>query len=183
MGELSAEERGILLRAAREAIEAHLAGRKPRSAESTTALREPRGAFVTLRGRAGGELRGCVGVMEAREALLATVVRVAVAAATADGRFEPVTREELAGLTLEISALGPLHEIRPPEVEVGRHGLLLRCGERHGVLLPQVAVEHGWDRETFLERACWKAGLPAGAWRQPGVQVLAFTAEVFGEGE
>jgi AmmeMemoRadiSam system protein A len=121
--------------------------------------------------------------MEAREGLLVTVARVAVAAATADGRFDPVSREELDSLTLEVSALGPLREVQPPEIEVGQHGLLLRSGERHGVLLPQVAVEHGWDRDTFLDRACWKAGLPAGAWRQEGVQILAFTAEVFGEGD
>lgn len=144
-------------------------------------MRAARGAFVTLRGREGGELRGCVGVMEAQAPLLETVARVAVMAATADGRFDPVTAGELAGLGLEVSVLGPLFEVRPQEVEVGRHGLLLRSGERHGVLLPQVALEHGWERETFLDRACGKAGLPAGAWRQPEVQVLAFTAEVFSE--
>jgi AmmeMemoRadiSam system protein A len=121
--------------------------------------------------------------MDSREPLLATVTRVAVAAATADGRFDPVSPEELDDLTLEVSALGPLREVHPPEIEVGQHGLLLRRGERHGVLLPQVAVEHGWDRDTFLDRACGKAGLPAGAWREPGVQILAFTAEVFGEEE
>jgi uncharacterized protein (TIGR00296 family) len=82
---------------------------------------------------------------------------------------------------VEVSVLGPLSEIRPQDVEVGRHGLLLRSGERHGVLLPQVALEQDWDRETFLDRVCWKAGLPSGTWRHPGVQVLAFTAEVFSE--
>jgi uncharacterized protein len=179
--ELSAEDGRRLLLTARRAIAAHLAGERPAPEEPTQSLGAPRGAFVTLRRREGGELRGCVGVMEGQAPLLETVARVAVMAATADGRFDPVTPGELAGLGLEVSVLGPLFQVDPQEVEVGRHGLLLRSGERHGVLLPQVAVEQGWDRETFLERACGKAGLPSGAWRQPGVQVLAFTAEVFSE--
>jgi AmmeMemoRadiSam system protein A len=178
---LSAEDGRRLLQAARRSIAAHLAGERPPREEPTPALRAPGGAFVTLRRREGGELRGCVGVMEAPAPLLETVARVAVMAASADGRFDPVPPGELAGLAVEVSVLGPLYEVRPEDVEVGRHGLLLRAGERHGVLLPQVALEQGWDRETFLDRACWKAGLPAGSWRQPGVQVLAFTAEVFSE--
>jgi AmmeMemoRadiSam system protein A len=169
MVELSAEEGRVLLRAARGAIESHFTGEAAPREEATPALREARGAFVTLRRREGGELRGCVGVMEGQAPLLETVVRVAVAAATADGRFDPVTRGELTGLAVEVSALSPLREVRPQEVEVGQHGLFLRCGEQQGVLLPQVAVEHGWDRETFLDRTCWKAGLPAGTWRKPGV--------------
>ena len=179
--ELSAEDGRRLLLTARRAIAAHLAGERPAPEEPTLGLRAPRGAFVTLRRREGGELRGCVGVMEAQAPLLETVARVAVMAATADGRFDPVTPGELAGLGLEVSVLGPLCPVNPQEVQVGRHGLLLRSGERHGVLLPQVALEQGWDRETFLDRACGKAGLSAGAWRQPEVQVLAFTAEVFSE--
>ena len=93
--------------------------------------------------RRDGELRGCVGLMRSDRPLLETVARMAVAAAIEDGRFDPVTEAELDGLTIEISALGPLEPIRPEEVEVGRHGLLIGYGGRRGVLLPQVPVEHG----------------------------------------
>jgi AmmeMemoRadiSam system protein A len=106
---------------------------------------------------------------------------MAVASATEDGRFDPVTEAELAGLRIEISALGPLEPIRPEDVEVGRHGLLISYGSRRGVLLPQVPVEQGWDRETFLAHTCWKAGLPEDTWRRPGVELLGFTATVFSE--
>jgi AmmeMemoRadiSam system protein A len=136
---------------------------------------------VTLRRAADGELRGCVGRMEANAPLLDTVAEMAVAAATHDGRFQPVTGPELASLRIEISVLSPLVPIQAAEVEVGRHGLLLRYGERRGVLLPQVPLEYGWDRERFLAHTCEKAGLPADTWRQPGVELLGFTATVFGE--
>jgi AmmeMemoRadiSam system protein A len=179
-GALTAEERDALLRAARESIAAHFQGRRPQLPAATGALAEKRGAFVTLH-RRDGELRGCVGLMRSDRPLLETVARMAVAAATEDGRFAPVTSAELDALSIEISALGPLEPIRPEEVEVGRHGLLISRGGRRGVLLPQVPVEHGWDRETFLAHTCWKAGLPEDDWRKPGVELLGFTAVVFGE--
>jgi AmmeMemoRadiSam system protein A len=179
-GELSAAERRDLLRTARESIAAHLAARRPELPAANGALAEKRGAFVTLHAP-DGELRGCVGMMASDRPLLETVARMAVASATEDGRFEAVTGAELPGLTIEISALGPLEPIRPEEVEVGRHGLLVSYAGRRGVLLPQVPVEHGWDRETFLDQTCRKAGLPAAAWQKPGVELLAFTATVFSE--
>jgi AmmeMemoRadiSam system protein A len=179
-GELTAEERDALLQAARESIAAHFESRRPRLPRAIGALGENRGAFVTLH-RSDGELRGCVGLMRSGLPLLETVARMAVAAATEDGRFDPVTREELAGLRIEISALGPLEPIRPEDVEVGRHGLLVSHAGRRGVLLPQVPVEHDWDRETFLAHTCRKAGLPAETWREPGVELLGFTATVFSE--
>ena len=92
-----------------------------------------------------------------------------------------VRADELADLVIEISALGPLRPIRPEELVIGVHGLLLRASGRSGVLLPQVAVAHGWDREQFLDRTAEKAGLPQDAWRQPDAELFAFTAEVFGE--
>jgi AmmeMemoRadiSam system protein A len=119
--------------------------------------------------------------MRSEGTLLDTVARMAVAAAVEDGRFSPVTAAELSGLTVEISALGPFEPIRPEAVEVGRHGLLVSHAGRRGILLPQVPVEHGWDRETFLAHTCVKAGLPEDTWKEPGVELLAFTAEVFGE--
>lgn len=180
-GELSAEERRTLLRVARNAIECRLAGREAARPPVGSALERSQGAFVTLKRRADGELRGCIGLVEPHQALFDAVARAAAAAATEDGRFEPVTPGELPGIAVEISVLGPLRTVRPEEVEVGRHGLLVRSGRRQGLLLPQVAGDHGWDRETFLDKACWKAGLPEDSWRKPGTEIQAFTADVFGE--
>ena len=180
-GELTPEERRVLLAAARESIAAHLGRRPARLPAPSGTLARKQGAFVTLHRREDGELRGCVGMMRAEEPLLGTVARMAVVAATEDGRFDPVSGGELDGLHIEISALSPLEPIRPEDVVVGRHGLLIGYGGRRGVLLPQVPVEHGWDREAFLAHTCRKAGLPEDAWRQPGVELLGFTATVFGE--
>ncbi|HVO09941.1 MAG TPA: AmmeMemoRadiSam system protein A [Vicinamibacteria bacterium] len=177
----SAEEQAVLLRVAREAIRCRLQRARLVLPAATGALAEPRGAFVTLRRRTDGELRGCIGNMVSEGPLLETVSRMAVAAATEDPRFPPLGPEELDEVTIEVSALGPLTPIRPEQVEVGRHGLLLSDGRRRGVLLPQVPLEHGWDRETFLAHTCWKAGLPEDAWRRPEVEILAFTACVFAE--
>jgi AmmeMemoRadiSam system protein A len=177
-GELSEEDRRLLLRVAREALVAHFEGREYRPPEGSPAVREARAAFVSLHRRADDDLRGCVGVMESEEPLAENVARMA---ATHDGRFAAVTRDELPGLVLEISALGPMRAVRPEEVEVGRDGLLVSYAGRRGVLLPQVPVEHGWDRETFLDKTCGKAGLPADTWRRPEAKLLAFVAEVFGE--
>jgi AmmeMemoRadiSam system protein A len=115
--------------------------------------------------------------------LAETVARMAVAAALEDGRFPRVRDEEVDDLVIEISALGPLEPMRPEEIVVGVHGLLLRARGRSGVLLPQVASTNGWDREEFLDHTAEKAGLPPEAWRWADVEILAFTAEVFGEGE
>ena len=179
-GALSVEERQALLGAARESIAAHLGGRRPRLPAAAGALAGKLGAFVTLH-RKGGELRGCVGQILSERPLLDTVARMAVAAAVEDGRFAPVTAAELGTLVLEISVIGPLEPIRPAEVEVGRHGLVVSSGSRRGVLLPQVPGEHGWDRETFLGHTCVKASLPEDAWKKPDVELLAFTAQVFRE--
>ncbi|HEX9203001.1 MAG TPA: AmmeMemoRadiSam system protein A [Vicinamibacteria bacterium] len=180
-GELSEEDRRLLLRVAREALVAHFEGRDYQPPPGSPAVREARAAFVSLHRRADDDLRGCVGVMESEEPLAENVARMAVAAATHDGRFAAVTRDELPGLVLEISVLGPMRAVRPEEVEVGRDGLLVSYAGRRGVLLPQVPVEHGWDRETFLAKTCGKAGLPRDTWRQPEVKLLAFVADVFGE--
>jgi hypothetical protein len=181
-GEVPAADRRALLAIARDAIVARLAGRPYRPPSPGGVLGEPRGAFVTLR-RRDGELRGCIGRMVSDEPLALTVAAMAGAAATEDGRFEPVTAAELPSLVVEISVLGPMRPIRPEDVEVGVHGLLVRRGPRHGVLLPQVPLEHGWDRETFLAQTCRKAGLPADAWRHADCEWLAFTAAVLGEDE
>jgi len=177
---LSMEDRRRLLEAARRALRAHFSGRSVPPPEGSGAVRTPGGVFVTLRAR-DGELRGCVGMMAATEPLEETVARMAVAAARSDARFDSVQADELPEIVIEISALGPLREIGPDEVQVGRDGLLVREGGRQGVLLPQVATEHGWDRETFLDKTCGKAGLPPSAWRRPRAKVFAFSATVFAE--
>jgi AmmeMemoRadiSam system protein A len=188
--ELDGSCRWRLLRVAREAIAAHLAGRPaPASdaalhapeADAADAAGAPFGVFVTLRRASDGELRGCVGLMESSSPLVHAVAEMAVASASRDGRFEPVAVGELPELRIEISVLSPLTPILPEAVEVGRHGLLVEARDRRGVLLPQVPVEHGWDREHFLDSVCLKARLPADAWRGPDVRLSAFTATVFGE--
>jgi AmmeMemoRadiSam system protein A len=179
---LTVEERRQLLALAREALVAHFCGSRGSGGGTALFPKAPGGAFVTLRSRAG-ELRGCVGMMESGDPLAETVARMALAAARSDRRFDPLREDELAEVVIEISVLGPLHEIRPEAIVVGRDGLLVREGGRQGVLLPQVAAEHGWNPETFLEKTCVKAGLPAGAWKRSGALVFAFSATVFGEGD
>ena len=177
---LSPEEKTILLRTAREAIRARLACEIPAYPVPTTGLRERCGAFVTL--YRCGALRGCIGYVQAFKPLDETVREVAESAAFADPRFPAVRHDELAQLRIEISVLSPLQrETDPTRVRVGTHGLLLRQGYRSGLLLPQVAVEYGWDRDTFLDQTCRKAGLPAGAWRQQSTSIETFRALVFGE--
>jgi AmmeMemoRadiSam system protein A len=179
-GLLTPEERRTLLALARRAIAAHLEGRDLHAPDKPEAFRRKAGAFVTLKTKEG-ELRGCIGFVEALYPLGETVARAAVAAASEDPRFPPVTEAELPALELDISVLGPARPIDPAEVRVGTHGLLVQRGGRRGLLLPQVPVEHGWDAERFLDHTCLKAGLPSGAWKEKTTQVLAFEAEVFGE--
>jgi AmmeMemoRadiSam system protein A len=149
---------------------------------TTPALETECGAFVTLKKR--GALRGCIGHVVGVKPLVRTVMEMAVQAAFHDPRFPPVTAGEVDDLTLEISVMSPLTEVGDvSEIEVGAHGLVIRAGGRSGLLLPQVATDYGWDRETFLEHTCAKAGLPSDAWKTEGVTILKFTAEVFGEEE
>jgi len=181
---LSDADRRRLLGIARDAIAARLSGRRLRAeVEPGSVLAEKRGAFVTLHEAATGELRGCIGRLSSDQSLAETVASMAVAAATTDIRFVAVTADELGRLRVEISALGPLVPIRPEDVEVGRHGLVLSQSGHRGVLLPQVPVEQGWNREEFLDHTCIKAGLLPGAWREEGATLLGFTADVFGEEE
>lgn len=180
MGDLGQGERQDLLRAARRTLEEYLSTRRTPVIETSSAsLMEDRGAFVTL--HRGSQLRGCIGTFEASGPLLNTVQRMAVAAATTDPRFPPVTPDELPELWIEISALSPLREASADQIEVGVHGVYITSGFRRGVLLPQVATENGWDRETFLDHTCIKAGLSKSDWRDQSTRIEVFTAEVFGE--
>jgi len=176
---LDGPQRNLLLGIARRALEAYLGtGRIPPEDGTRGKLAAPGAAFVTL--TKYGRLRGCIGYTEAVAPLFKVVQECAVAAATEDPRFPPVSPGELPSLRVEVSVLTPLAPILPEEVEIGRHGLMVSQGGRRGLLLPQVPVEWGWDRETFLDQACVKAGLPPSAWRH-GATLQAFTAEVFGE--
>jgi len=151
------------------------------------ALREPRGVFVTLEEHPSGRLRGCIGYPLPVFPLGIALVRAADAAAREDPRFPPVRPAELDRLTVEVSVLtvpepilGP-PEDRPHAVVVGRDGLIVETSFDSGLLLPQVAVEQGWDAEAFLAGTCEKAGAPPSAWRRASTKVRKFQAEVFRE--
>jgi len=177
---LTAQEQATLLAIAREAIGARLARRPPAYPPVPESLEQMHGAFVTL--RKGGSLRGCIGHITACRPLVETVKEAAVSSAFTDPRFPPLTLSEWPEVTIEISVLSPFAPVQDASsVRVGEHGVMIRSGYRSGLLLPQVATEYGWDRETFLGHACRKAGLPPDAWRGPGTTVETFTAVVFHE--
>jgi uncharacterized protein len=178
--EFSPQERALLLKVAHAAILSALEQREISLTPPSPHLAEPRGAFTTLYYR--GDLRGCVGFVLPVASLYRTVAETARGAAFEDGRFSPVTWEEASGLEISLSILSAVTPIRPEEVGIGRHGLLISLAGHRGLLLPQVPIEHGWDRITFLEQTCKKAGLPPDAWRT-GATLEAFTAEVFGDGD
>ena len=176
---LDAHDRQRLLRHARRAIAAKLEERPLEPLPSPGALAEPAAAFVTI--RLGDQLRGCIGSIEDDEPLAEVVARCAADAATRDPRFPPLPLSSLSDVSLEISVLTPFCRVDDPaEMEVGRHGVMIEQGPHRALLLPQVAGEWGWDRETFLSQTCVKAGLPADAWRT-GAVVHTFEAQVFAE--
>ena len=178
--EFTPEERQILLKLAHTSIEAALDKREIPLDPPSPHLAEPRGAFTTLYFRR--QLQGCVGFVFPVASLYRTVAETARAAAFEDTRFPPVTHEQAPDLQVSLSILSPLQPLRAEDVEIGRHGLLISQLGRRGLLLPQVPVEHAWDRVTFLEQTCRKAGLPPDAWRK-GATIEGFTAEVFGDVE
>lgn len=176
---LSDSCRAELLSIAREAVTRYLDdGTVPDGPPSDARLSEPGAAFVTL--TAGGRPRGCFGYTEAVAPLYRVVLEVAVAAATEDPRFPPVAAAELRDIRFGITVLEPPRPIRPEAIRVGVHGLIVSQGGRRGLLLPQAAVENGWDPEGFLSQACVKAGLPPDAWRG-AASIRAFTAERFAD--
>jgi AmmeMemoRadiSam system protein A len=178
--EFSREERITLLDLAHRSITAALAGYELSLAPPTPHLAEPRGVFTTLYHR--GSLRGCVGHVFPNSSVYSTVADTARAAAFEDTRFYPVTAGEARELEISLSILSVLKPIRPEEVEVGVHGLLISMAGKRGLLLPQVPLEHKWDRVQYLEQTCRKAGLPNDAWHS-GARLETFTAEVFGDRE
>jgi uncharacterized protein len=176
---LSEADQLNLLRMARESLIGYLeSGDIAKPPESSESLCQACGVFVTL--RKGKHLRGCIGVVETDKPLYVTVRECAVLSATSDPRFSKVTKQEVAGLNIEISVLSPPFDIAPEVVEIGNHGLIISQGAARGLLLPQVAVQWKWDREQFLQETCRKAGLPPDAW-QHGAKIRAFTAQIFEE--
>ncbi len=179
---LSKEEKYLLLATARESIRTYFTGEPPKHDTPTKNLLTKCGAFVTLHKSEG--LRGCIGHITGVTPLFDAVKELARSSAFHDPRFPPLKSEELPMVDIEISVLTPLRTIvSPTEVKVGTHGVLLESGSRSGVLLPQVPIEQGWDREEFLKHLCYKAGLPPEDLTLPETQLSVFEAIVFGEGE
>ena len=179
---LSDQEKSELLALARKSVEyvvqEKYAYEPPANASAT--LNQERGAFTTL--KKSGELRGCIGYTSAAKPLYTTVRDTATLAAMRDPRFPPVTASELPSLEYEISVMSPLRRVTDvQQIKVGQHGLLMKNGDSEGLLLPQVPVEQGWDRHTFLEQTCAKAGMRFGCWMDEDTDIFSFTAVVFGE--
>jgi AmmeMemoRadiSam system protein A len=180
MPSLSDADRHALLRLARQAVVDAVSHESlPEQIPTHGIFAERRGTFVTLHVRHC--LRGCIGVTETNDALGDSIVRCAASAALQDPRFPPVRSDEIPDLRIEISLLSSPAPIRPEEIEIGRHGLLISRGGRRGLLLPQVATEHRLSREQFLQETCRKAQLPPDAWRDPEIQLLGFTCEIISE--
>lgn len=178
--ELTPQEKDLLLDIVKSTIDGKVNNKNiPKITVDSATLQEKRGAFVTLKKR--GHLRGCIGYIKAVKPLWETVQEMAVAAAFHDPRFPSLKPEELKDLSLEISVLSPLQRIKKiNEIEVGKHGLYIVRGYNSGLLLPQVAVEYGWDRETFLRETCYKAGLSSEDWMDKETEIYIFSAEYFG---
>ena len=176
---LSRQDKQTLLDLARESIRARATGAPlPTVSAAPDVLRRRAGAFVSLHRR--GMLRGCIGYIEAVLPLAEAVQDMALSAAFQDPRFMPLTADELDDLDIEISVLTPFEKITDASrIEVGRHGLMIRKGRSSGLLLPQVPVQFGWDRATFLAQTCQKAGLPPDAWKDPGAELFIFSADIF----
>ena len=179
--ELNQKEKATLLDIVKKTVAAKVNDKDtPKFTVDSEALKEKRGAFVTLKKR--GHLRGCIGYIKAVKPLWETVQEMAVAAAFHDPRFPSLKPDEVRDLTFEVSVLSPLRRIKDiNEIEVRKHGLYIVRGYNSGLLLPQVAVEHEWDRESFLKETCYKAGLPPQAWKDKETQIYIFSADYFGD--
>ncbi len=177
---LTKKEQKELLKIARETIVGYVTnGKVPAVASTSPGLNLHSGCFVTIKQK--GELRGCIGNFVSEQPLYQLVQEMAVSAATRDPRFYPMKTHDLADFTLDISVLSPLEKIASvEEIKVGIHGIYIVKGSYHGVLLPQVATEYGWNRDQFLQHTCIKAGLPEDAW-QGECDIYIFSAQVFGE--
>jgi len=172
-------EKTTLLGLARTTIESKLKGKDaPAFIPDSDTLKENRGAFVSIHRH--GNLRGCIGNISTEKPLYKTIREMALSAAFNDPRFAPLKENEFDDLDIEISVLTPMQQITDiNEIEVGKHGLMIVKDHFSGLLLPQVATDYGWDRETFLSHTCMKAGLPEDAWEDKDTKIYAFSADVF----
>lgn len=179
--ELTPQERQTLLDIARQAIIDKIShGQFEIEPREEKSLNVRGGCFVTIKRQ--GELRGCIGNFQSHQPLFREVAEMAVNSATRDPRFYPMQVEDLGAFDLEISVLSPLEKIEEvDEIVVGTHGIYLEKGIHRGVLLPQVATEHGWDRLTFLKQTCVKAGLPTDAWQSEEAEIYIFSAQIFSD--
>lgn len=179
---LNEKQQEELIKLARNAIETYLkTGQRIQYEPTDERLKVKQGAFVTLRKH--GMLRGCIGYIVPVERLSDTIIDMAIAAATEDTRFRPVTLDEMKDIDIEISVLSIPRRVQSiDEIEMGKHGVIVSRGIRKGVFLPQVATETGWDKITFLRHLCQdKAGLPPDAWKDKDTEIQIFTAQVFEE--
>jgi AmmeMemoRadiSam system protein B/AmmeMemoRadiSam system protein A len=179
---LSDKEKNELLALARKSVEYMVQVNEPYAADASAdeVLNQERGAFTTL--KEAGRLRGCIGYTSPVKPLYMTVRDTATLAALRDPRFQPVSAAELPRLEYEISVLSPLRRVVDIEqIKVGEHGLIMKNGASEGLLLPQVPVEQNWDRQTFLEQTCVKAGMGSSCWKDEDTDIFMFTAVVFGE--
>ncbi len=178
---LTKEERRELLNIARTSVSSYVNASGADISTSLDGLQRKGGVFVTIHKH--GNLRGCIGIFASDNPLYKTVAEMAAKAAFKDPRFSPLTKDELKEIDFEISVLSPLREINETKkIEIGRHGIYITKGASSGVLLPQVAIEQGWDLETFLSHTCIKAGLPMDEW-QRDVKIEIFSAQIFSEKE
>lgn len=179
--ELNAHEKQVLLDIARQAIiQGVQTGQEYVEPREEKVLNQRNGCFVTI--KQNNQLRGCIGNFQSELPLFKEVAQMAQASAAKDPRFYPLREEDLDNFSLEISVLSPLRKIESvEEIEVGQHGIYIEKSFYRGVLLPQVAIEHEWDRQTFLKQTCIKAGLPTNAWEADDADIYVFSAQVFGE--
>lgn len=180
---LTKEEKIYALKLARKTLENYFSGKEEKIVppQEYKNLWEKRGVFVTLTKE--GKLRGCIGVLEPIYPLYEGIQKMALSSALEDPRFIPLSFEELPQIEIEISVLSPLKPGKIEEIKIGEHGIYLVKGSRRGVLLPQVPVEYNWDKKTFLEHVCLKAGLHPNCYKEPDTKIYLFTAEVFREKE
>ncbi len=175
---LSENEATILLSIAREAIINIVKGQEYRPApREEKALNERAGCFVTI--KIDGHLRGCIGNFQTERPLFLEVAEMAAASASKDPRFHPLENDEVDSITLDISVLSPLEKIEDSEqIEVGTHGIYIEKNFSRGVLLPQVATDNDWDRNTFLQQTCLKAGLKPDSWQAADAEIYIFSAQI-----
>jgi AmmeMemoRadiSam system protein B/AmmeMemoRadiSam system protein A len=181
---LSEDEQNHLMTIAKKSVETAVANGKIYECTSGgfKSLELDRGAFVTL--NKGGHLRGCIGYTSAVQPLYETVRSAAISAALKDPRFPAVSTAELSQLHYEISVLSPFQRVyNMDHIKVGKHGLMVKKNQYEGLLLPQVATDNHWNRTTFLEQTCRKAGLPLDAWKDEDTDIFVFSAFVFSEEE